>query len=332
MGQEREICPVCAVQFSSRDRRQRYCSPECGVQAKGELQRQRRLAQEYERSLRWVCVICGQTLDADIGKRLTCSLECAKGRHESLRAARRAQHRRARVSPLRPFFSFYGSKWRLAHRYPSPLFDDLVEVFAGSAGYALHHHDRRVVLCDADPVVAGLWRYLISVRESEILAIPDRIDTVEDIASRWPQEAVWLVGFWLARASARPKRSASAWVREYRESPAHKRNVWGSAVKRMIASQLRRIRHWRIVEGDYATLPNRRATWFTDPPYRGRPGSHYRHGSQGIDYVSLAAWCRRRSGQVIVCEADGADWLPFEALRSAEAIWVGGDPRVSSGR
>lgn len=338
MGQDTQSCPICATDFTCRDRRQRYCSVECGEQAKAELQRERRLALGRNRATRWVCVSCGQTLAADaIGKRLTCSLECAKTRHESLRTERRAQHRRARVSPLRPFFSYYGAKWRLAPHYPPPLFDDVVEVFAGSAGYALHHHDRRVMLCDADPIITGVWRYLIAVRESEVLAIPDRIDTVEELDSRWPQETRWLVGFWLGRAGARPKRTASAWVRQYRDRPAYKRNFWGPAVRATIASQLRRIRHWRIVEGDYARLANRRATWFIDPPYRGRPGSHYRHGSQGIDYESLATWCRRRSGQVIVCEAAGADWMPFESMAaksrersSAEALWVGGDPRFSS--
>lgn len=59
------------------------------------------------------------------------------------------------------------------------------------------------------------------------------------------------------------------------------------------------------------------ATWFIDPPYRGRPGSHYRYGSKLIDYTNLAAWCQMLPGQVIVCEQHGADWLPFERLSSS---------------
>ena len=50
-----------------------------------------------------------------------------------------------------------------------------------------------------------------------------------------------------------------------------------------------------------------------------------------IDYPSLGNWCMERKGQVIVCEQEGADWLPFEVLRETtnsqdkkykEMIWT----------
>ena len=63
---------------------------------------------------------------------------------------------------MRPFFTYYGGKYRAAPLYPSPTHANLVEPFAGSAGYALRYYDRQVLLVDADPVIAGLWRYLIS--------------------------------------------------------------------------------------------------------------------------------------------------------------------------
>ena len=50
---------------------------------------------------------------------------------------------------LRPFFGYYGGKWRDAVKhYPAPQFDIVMEPFAGSAGYALRYAERNVVLCD----------------------------------------------------------------------------------------------------------------------------------------------------------------------------------------
>lgn len=31
---------------------------------------------------------------------------------------------------LRPFWSYYGGKWRIAERYPRPAFDRIIEPFA----------------------------------------------------------------------------------------------------------------------------------------------------------------------------------------------------------
>lgn len=92
------------------------------------------------------------------------------------------------------------------------------------------------------------------------------------------------------------------------------------------------IRHWRLVEGSYVGLDVAGpATWFVDPPYQGM-GRHYTHGAAGIDFGHLAGWCRGREGQVIVCEASGATWLPFEHMATlrttrkgrpaAEAVWT----------
>ena len=42
-----------------------------------------------------------------------------------------------------------------------------------------------------------------------------------------------------------------------------------------------------------------------------------------VDYVALREWCLSRKGLLIVCEQEGADWLPFRPLY---------DLRVSSQR
>lgn len=234
------------------------------------------------------------------------------------------------AASLRPFFGYYGGKWRDAIRhYPPPEHARIIEPFAGSAGYALRYHDRAVTLCEIDPVVAAVWRYLIKVKPREIRSIPDLGTdcTIDDL--RVCEEAKWLVGFWLNRATASPRRSPSKWMRE----GIRPGSFWGSRVRETIACQVEAIRHWKVYQCSFEECPTTsgKATWFIDPPYQ-TAGKHYRFGSDGIEYDGLAAWCRRRPGQVIVCENAGATWLPFSDLgdvkttrtnrRSREVVWL----------
>lgn len=112
---------------------------------------------------------------------------------------------------------------------------------------------------------------------------------------------------------------------------------WSPAVIERIASQVPHIRHWTISQASYDTIPNLKATWFIDPPYQ-VAGRAYRF--HDIDYPALGEWCRGRSGQVVVCENAGADWLPFRPFRtikglegrrggkkSEEAIWTNDEHR-----
>jgi hypothetical protein len=57
---------------------------------------------------------------------------------------------------IRPYFVYYGGKWRAAPRYPAPRHDVIVEPFAGSAGYALRYHERKIILVEKDAVLAEL--------------------------------------------------------------------------------------------------------------------------------------------------------------------------------
>jgi site-specific DNA-adenine methylase len=229
--------------------------------------------------------------------------------------------------PLRPFFSFYGGKWRdTPKHYPAPRRKTIVEPFAGSAGYSLRYPDRNIVLCDKDPIVVSVWRYLLRVTENEILALPDVDKSVNDLPVS--QEARWLIGFWLNKAASAPRIRPSAWMR----SGIRPGSFWGKRVRETIASQLKYIRHWRIHWCDYAYCPIvGSATWFIDPPYK-IAGKHYRFSSNSIDYAHLGSWCRTRRGQVIVCENAGASWLPFVPLartktaragrQSSEVVWL----------
>lgn len=196
---------------------------------------------------------------------------------------------------LKPFFCFYGGKWRAAPKYDEPEHDRLVEPFAGAAGYATRHHRRQVTLVERDPVIAGLWKYLVRATPSEIMSIPSEVPgTVDDLPIC--QEARWLVGFWCNKGASAPMKSPSKWMRS-RVRPA---SYWGPEIRQRIANQVSHIRHWKIVEGSYDSVPifDPKTTWFVDPPYQ-FAGQHYRYRIS--DYDALAEWCRALRGQVIVC-------------------------------
>jgi hypothetical protein len=226
------------------------------------------------------------------------------------------------MTRLRPFFSFYGGKWRAAPHYPTPVHDTIVEPFAGSAGYSMRYADRNVVLVEKDPLIAATWRYLLQVSPAEVLALPDvRVgQTVDDLGVC--AEARLLIGWWLNRGSAQPKKSPGSWMRRSRAhggvgwTTGSEALYWGRRVRERIARQLDAIRHWTLVEGDYEEAPAVEATWFVDPPYQ-HAGRHYRCNK--IDYERLAQWCLTRKGMVVVCENVGASWLPFRPWRNIKA-------------
>ena len=231
---------------------------------------------------------------------------------------------------LRPFFSYYGGKWRAAPRYPAPAHGHIIEPFAGSAGYALRFPDLEVTLVEKYEPIAEIWRWLISVSVDEVLALPDLEDGQRVDALEIPQPAQWLIGMIINRGSAHPRQTTSAGAIKLRDM-GRKFCTWGTPMRERIASQLPAIRHWRITQGDYTDAPDLEADWFIDPPYQAA-GKHYPRGSKAIDYAALGDWCKARKGQVIVCENEGADWLPFKPFRriksaagySREAIWTNG--------
>ena len=72
------------------------------------------------------------------------------------------------MTALRPFFPYFGSKWSIAGKYQAPRHEMVIEPFAGSACYSLHHHRKKVVLIDSSEAIAGLWQFLIRVSPEEI--------------------------------------------------------------------------------------------------------------------------------------------------------------------
>lgn len=209
---------------------------------------------------------------------------------------------------MRPFFPYYGSKWNIARHYPAPANVPVIEPFAGAAGYSTFYGCDKVKMFDVDPIISGVWDYLIQVTAEEVMRLPDLPnagDCVDDFDL--PQEAKWLIGFWLNRGSAQPKKSRTAYSARSDKGQLN----WGGKAKERIASQLSGIRNWTIENRSFEEVPDEHATWFIDPPYQEK-GKYYRFSFN--DFSSLSEWCKSRSGKVIVCEGVGADWLPFGNL------------------
>jgi hypothetical protein len=204
-------------------------------------------------------------------------------------------------------FLFFGAKWMQARALGPPRHPHIIEPFAGSAAYSSYWAERakQVTLIDRDPVIANLWRYLIGVREREIMALPADVQELAELPPSVPQEARDLIGLWFNRAMPKPQQRRSQWARQ----PRYARQFWGECIKSRIASQLKYIRHWTVIEGSYEHAPDITAHWHIDAPYE-RAGKHYQ--VNGIDRTALAGWCLQRKGFVQVCEASGAGWLPFE--------------------
>lgn len=227
---------------------------------------------------------------------------------------------------LKPFFTYFGGKYRAAPRYPEPLYSRIIEPFAGAAGYSMRYPERDIQLVDLNPVVIGTWDYLITAPESEILCLPvydGDWETIEDL-DHLPQEARWLIGWWLNKGTTAPGKTPSAWMRDPSAGGTH--DFWGEGIKARIASQQKFIRHWTATVGTYADLAPSRSTWFIDPPYQ-VAGKRYTHSR--VDYPHLADWCRTREGQVIVCENQGADWMDFSPFLDIKATHRRGRTGVS---
>lgn len=204
-------------------------------------------------------------------------------------------------------FSFYGSKSKIIKYYPAPKYSVIIEPFAGSARYSLEYWNNDIILIEKDWKIYRVWSYLKTAHAERILSLPDvpnatRLDTITGW-NKLTEPEQWLIGFCSNGGSATPKNV----------SGRHSFNSWNKD-KIRIARDLYKIRHWQIFWGSYETIPfsNNKHTWFIDPPYV-KAGKWYKE--HDIDYSKLGEWCKSRNGQIMVCEQEGADWLPFKQFR-----------------
>ena len=179
------------------------------------------------------------------------------------------------------------------------------------------HADKNVKLFDANPKIVAVWDWLIHATSTDVRALPDLQtgQSLKDFVTLTDAER-WLIGFCINPASTVPKVTAS------------KRSAW-VRYKAKIAEDVSRVKHWTVALLSWDAIPNERATWYIDPPYQAA-GKYY-FGYNGICFDLLGLWSKSRTGQVIVCENEGADWLPFKPLvsqqgmskKQIEVIWLG---------
>lgn len=216
-------------------------------------------------------------------------------------------------------FPYYGGKKRIVSQYPAPEYDTIVEPFAGSAAYALHHAtpSTRVILVEKNPEIANVWRYLKRASPAEILALPlprpkERLDS-RKYAHLTPVQRKLISLF---TAPNNKPHTNNFVVSEW--------SKWNERERARLAERSKRVRKWTILTDTYESLSNKNATWFFDPPYEttisesqeSSVGAGYgpNFGVASIDFRHLASFVRSRCGQVIAADRATARWLPFKKL------------------
>lgn len=205
-------------------------------------------------------------------------------------------------------FSYYGSKSRIQQWYPLPQYDLIIEPFAGSAKYSCEHHEKQVWLNDVYSDVYDTWKWLIEHATKD-----DLEELIAHCYKGNDRRKLNLVNgkslfyaWMLNQGSASPRYQ----VTDFAENSSR-------GMLRKVQKSLHTIKHWQITNLDYRELPDVEATWFIDPPYQ-FGGEHYVHSNREIDFAELAEWCKSRKGQVIVCENNKANWLPFKLFMPSQ--------------
>tara|TARA_R110000772_G_scaffold249530_2_gene363869 strand:+ start:41063 stop:41746 length:684 start_codon:yes stop_codon:yes gene_type:complete len=209
-------------------------------------------------------------------------------------------------------FYYYGAKNLLSRYYPSPCYDTIIEPFAGSAAYSCYNMMRNgnlnSIICDKNEDVANAWDFILNCSENDIVNYPT------------PKIGDYAYDFLIKTCSASNASSKC------------KKMKYTDRLDRVFQIQKRRIIKFfpirnriKFILGDYRAIENTQATWFIDPPYQilNKNGSVFQNGdgysktcnSTSLDFKELSSYCENRLGQIIVCEKEGADWLPFQKFR-----------------
>lgn len=208
-------------------------------------------------------------------------------------------------------WGYYGSKTNLAALYPKPIYDTIIERFAGAAKYSLLHFEKEIILIDKYKTIIDIWKWLQSCSPNDVLKLPRNLnygDRLENITFDCQAQKDFY-GFIIGCGAERPRLAAIK--RKTEQRPNH----INFGLKR-VADNLYKIRHWKFIEGDYTDYPiTPNTTEFLDPPYQ-FGGHSYVHSNKKIMFNELAnfIYCMDRQ-QVIVCENTKADWMPFVPLK-----------------
>jgi hypothetical protein len=229
-------------------------------------------------------------------------------------------------------FSYYGGKSKIVMHYPKPLYNLIIEPFAGSAIYSCKYayENNQVWLNDLYTIIYEIWNYLKTATSEQINNLPDikRGDDVRNFNLSTVERN--LLGFCCNNGVPYPHNIVTTYADKTAfpktDSRWRPHTTW-QLTKARILKNLPYIKNWMITNCDYRQLPDLEATWFIDAPYQ-FGGERYIENK--IDFKELAEWCKSRKGQVIVCENSKASWLPFKFLkemsgqkhRTIEMIWT----------
>lgn len=215
-----------------------------------------------------------------------------------------------------PLFKWFGSKWSVSKHYPAPKFDEIVEPFAGGAGYSLRYHTKRVTLAESNQHVYQLWRWLIDdATEAAIREIPTNIPEGTDIRDLGLDRGQSL----LLKNWQRTNNVGNCWT----VSPwGNKSGQWTENTRARVASEFHLVKHWHVVQDAFSLMSSQAEdrtdrTWFVDPPYM----FNYQYRSRPVDYEKLSQIVLDLPGQVVACEAichktgQVPSWLPFREFR-----------------
>lgn len=153
-------------------------------------------------------------------------------------------------------WSYYGRKTKVIKEYPKPLHDLIIEPFAGTAVYSLYEENwkRDVIILDKFHKVIKTWWYLQQTTPEDIKKLPILKHKEKTTDYEWLcDEERWLIGFNIARGSARPKTTVQMY------------NSWNEEFRDRLADSIHKIKHWDIRLGTYEDIENQKATWFIDP-------------------------------------------------------------------
>lgn len=210
-----------------------------------------------------------------------------------------------------PLFKWFGSKWLSSKIYPTPEHDTIYEPFAGSAGYSLRHHEKKIVLWEDNEQLRLLWTWLIrSAKSDDVLSIPLNVKEGTDIRTlglnRFQE---LLLKHWQRTNNVGDCWTISPW--------GNKPGQWTSNTRARVAEELYAVKHWKVRPTPY----DERATYFIDPPYQFNYRYRFKNDFDYQNLVEKIDLIPKRS-QIIVCEAACQKtgrvprWLKFKPFAS----------------
>lgn len=211
-----------------------------------------------------------------------------------------------------PLFKWFGSKWLASKLYPAPEHDTIFEPFAGSAGYSLRHHEKKVVLWEDNEQLHALWTWLIapSTRSSQVLEIPLNVREGTDIRELGLNKfQALLLKHWQRTNNVGDCWTISPW--------GNKPGQWTANTRARVAEELHAVKHWKVKRFWY----DRPGTYFLDPPYLYNYQYRFKGGFD-YDGMLLNVKLIPKRSQIIVCEAACQKigrvpkYLPFKPFAS----------------